>query len=92
MEENRTKICCSRDCYYLVTSPFSEDGAKCQYGHNISIDDREKCERCEGFTTTTAERWGICSKGLYIECDDYFSNEDAENEDYENEDNEGYED
>ena len=86
VEPNRTKICCDSDCYYLV------DGTRCQYGKNIDLEEREKCGRCEAFTTTTAERWGICSKGLYIECEDYFSNEDAENEVYEDEEEDEEED
>ena len=82
-EQNRTKTCCERDCYYLV------DGTRCQYGKNIGLVEREECERCEGFSTTTAERWGICSRGLYIECCDYFSNDEDE-EDYD--EDEDYED
>lgn len=85
MEENRTKVCCSRDCYYLT------DDGRCQYGKNISLDEREKCGRCEGYRTTIAERWGICSKGFFIDCCDYFCNDFEEDEEDED-DNEDYED
>ena len=78
-EQNKTRTCCPSDCCYL-----EDDGKSCYQGRNPCVEEKENCERCEGFSTRISRIWGTCSKGLYIECDYYCSNEyedDDEEED-----------